>query len=283
MSAQPAKQEKVENPMQKLRSVSDLDRSRLAEAWVAFVTTVRREVSRVVRIWPQTLLPPVITTCLHFIIFGPVLGDRIGQMDGYTYLQYVTPGLIMMGVLTNAYQNVVSSFFGAKFQSHIEEMLVSPMSSQSILLGYTVGGVFRGLVIGTVVGIVALLFADLPVVYPWLTIAVAVLTSMAFSLGGFINAMVARNFDDISIVPTFVLTPLTMLGGVFYSVKLLSEPWQTLSYANPILYMVNAFRYGILGRSDLPIGTAFAVLAFFIVGFYLAALWMLRRGIGIRS
>lgn len=273
----------IENPMQKLRSVSEHERSRLMEAWIAFVTTVRREVTRVVRIWPQTLLPPVITTCLYFIIFGPVLGDRIGQMDGYTYLQYVTPGLVMMAVLTNSYQNVVSSFFGAKFQSHIEEMLVSPMSSQSILLGYTVGGVFRGLVIGAVVGLVALLFADLPVVYPWLTIAVAVMTSMAFALGGFINAMVARNFDDISIVPTFVLTPLTMLGGVFYSVQLLSEPWQTMSYANPILYMVNAFRYGILGRSDLPIGIAFVVLSFFIVGFYLAALWMLRRGIGIRS
>ena len=271
------------NPMQTLRSVSDEQRSRLSEAWVGFATTVRREVHRVVRIWPQTLLPPVISTCLYFIIFGPVLGDRIGQMQGVTYLQYVTPGLIMMAVLTNSYQNVVSSFFGAKFQHHIEEVLVSPMSSQSILLGYAVGGVFRGLVIGAVVGLVALLFADLPIVHPMLTIAVAVLTSVAFAFGGFINAMVARNFDDITIVPTFVLTPLTMLGGVFYSVNLLAEPWQTLSYANPILYMVNAFRYGILGRSDMPIALAFGVLTLFIVGFYTAALWMLRRGIGIRS
>lgn len=271
------------NPMEILRSVSTSQRSRLSEAWVGFATTVRREIHRVLRIWPQTLLPPVITTCLYFVIFGPILGERIGLMEGYTYLQYVTPGLVMMAVLTNSYQNVVSSFFGAKFQHHIEEMLVSPMSSQAILLGYTVGGVFRGLVIGAIVGLVALLFADLPIVHPGLTILVAVLTSLAFSFGGFINAMVARNFDDISIIPTFVLAPLTMLGGVFYSVNLLAEPWQTLSYANPILYMVNAFRYGILGRSDMPLSVAFGVLSLFIIGFYIAALWMLRRGIGIRS
>lgn len=271
------------NPMEILRSESTSQRSRLSEAWVGFATTVRREIHRVLRIWPQTLLPPVITTCLYFVIFGPILGERIGLMEGYTYLQYVTPGLVMMAVLTNSYQNVVSSFFGAKFQHHIEEMLVSPMSSQAILLGYTVGGVFRGLVIGAIVGLVALLFADLPIVHPGLTILVAVLTSLAFSFGGFINAMVARNFDDISIIPTFVLAPLTMLGGVFYSVNLLAEPWQTLSYANPILYMVNAFRYGILGRSDMPLSVAFGVLSLFIIGFYIAALWMLRRGIGIRS
>ena len=270
-------------PMTVLRPVAENGRSRLSEAWVGFLTTLRREVHRVLRIWPQTLLPPVITTSLYFIIFGPVLGNRIGEMEGYTYLQYVTPGLIMMAVLTNSYQNVVSSFFGAKFQHHIEEMLVSPMSAQSILLGYAAGGVFRGLVIGAIVGLVSLLFAALPVVHPGLTVAVAVLTSVAFAFGGFINAMVARNFDDISIVPTFVLTPLTMLGGVFYSVNLLPEPWSTISYANPILYMVNAFRYGILGRSDMPIAVAFGVLTMFIVVFYVVALWMLRRGIGIRS
>jgi len=272
-----------DGPTTSVRPVSEANRSRFTEAWIGFATTLRREVYRVLRIWPQTLLPPVITTSLYFIIFGPVLGGRIGQMEGFTYLQYVTPGLIMMAVLTNSYQNVVSSFFGAKFQHHIEEMLVSPMSSQSILLGYAAGGVFRGLVIGALVGLVSLLFAELPIVHPLLTVAVAVLTSVAFAFGGFINAMVARNFDDISIVPTFVLTPLTMLGGVFYSVNLLAEPWRTVSYANPILYMVNAFRYGILGRSDMPIAVAFGVLITFILAFYFAALWMLRRGIGIRS
>ncbi|HEB53973.1 MAG TPA: ABC transporter permease [bacterium] len=264
-------------------SVADGARSRLGENWVGFVTTVRREVHRVLRIWPQTLLPPVITTSLYFIIFGPVLGNRIGEMEGFSYLQYVTPGLVMMAVLINSYQNVVSSLFGAKFQHHIEEMLVSPMSGQAILLGFAVGGVFRGLAIGAIVTMVSLLFVDLPVAHPLLTIAVAVLTSVAFAFGGFINAMVARNFDDISIVPTFVLTPLTMLGGVFYSVSLLGEPWRTVSYANPILYMVNAFRYGLLGESDIPIGIAFAVLLVFIVGFYAAAIRMLRRGVGMRS
>ena len=274
---------RAKGPMAVLRPIADGQQSRFNEAWIGFVTTVRREVTRVVRIWPQTLLPPVITTSLYFIIFGPVLGNRIGEMEGFTYLQYVTPGLIMMAVLINSYQNVVSSFFGAKFQHHIEEMLVSPMSGQAILLGYAVGGVFRGLLIGLIVGGVSLFFADLPVVYPLVTIGVAILTSVAFAIGGFINAMVARNFDDISIVPTFVLTPLTMLGGVFYSVNLLGEPWQTLSYANPILYMVNAFRFGILGRADMPIAISFGVLLVFIVGFYAAAIVMLRRGVGIRS
>lgn len=271
------------HPMTALQPVSDGPRSRLGESWVGFATTLRREIHRVLRIWPQTLLPPVITTSLYFIIFGPILGNRIGEMEGFTYLQYVTPGLIMMAVLTNAYTNVVSSLFGAKFQSHIEEMLVSPMSGQTILLGYAAGGVFRGLTIGAIVTLVSLLFVDLPVAHPLLTIAVAVLTSVAFSFGGFINAMVARNFDDISIVPTFVLTPLTMLGGVFYSVNLLGEPWRTISYFNPILYMVNAFRHGLLGNSDMPIAIAFGVLMLFIVGFYAMALWMLRRGIGMRS
>ena len=270
-------------PMARLQPVAGHERSRLQEAWVGFVTVVRREVQRVLRIWPQTLLPPVITTSLYFVIFGPVLGDRIGQMEGVSYLQYVTPGLIMMAVLTNSYQNVVSSLFGAKFQSHIEEMLVSPMSPHAILLGYAAGGVFRGVAIGVIVAVISVLFVDLPIAHPLATVFVALLTSIAFAFGGFINAMVARNFDDISIVPTFVLTPLTMLGGVFYSVELLGEPWRSVSYANPILYMVNAFRHALLGRSDLPVAMAGGVLALFIVGFYLVAIAMLRRGVGVRS
>ena len=267
----------------RLASVTETSRGRLHEGWVGFLTVVRREVKRVLRIWPQTLLPPVITTSLYFVIFGPVLGARIGQMEGFTYLQYVTPGLIMMAVLTNSYQNVVSSLFGAKFQSHIEEMLVSPMSAHAILLGFAIGGVFRGLAIGAIVAVVSVLFVDLPIAHPLGMMCVSVATSIAFAFGGFVNAMVARNFDDISIVPTFVLTPLTMLGGVFYSVELLPEPWRSVSYANPILYMVNAFRHSILGRSDLPMTVAVGVLALFIVGFYVLAISMLRRGVGIRS
>ncbi len=266
-----------------LSPISESPRSRATEAWVGFATIVRREVHRILRIWAQTLLPPIISTGLYFIIFGPVLGQRIGVVEGYSYIQYVTPGLIMMSVLLNSYQNVVSSFFGAKFQNHVEEMMVSPMSSNAILLGYSIGGVFRGLVIGSVVSLMSLLFADLPVVHPVLTISVAVLTAVAFALAGFINALIARNFDEVSIIPTFVLAPLTMLGGVFYSVNMLPDFWKTISYANPILYMVNAFRYGILGRSDMPIEVAFGVLVVFIVCFYTLANSMLKRGIGIRS
>lgn len=272
-----------QGPMARLTSVAASRRSRWLEGWVAFVTVVRREVHRVLRIWPQTLLPPVITTSLYFVIFGPVLGDRIGEMEGFSYLQYVTPGLILMAVLINSYQNVVSSLFGAKFQSHIEEMLVSPMSAHAILLGYAVGGVFRGVAIGAIVAGVSMVFVDLPIPHPIWTVVVAVMTSIAFAFAGFINAMVARNFDDISIVPTFVLTPLTMLGGVFYSVELLGEPWRSASYANPILYMVTAFRHGILGSSELPIAVAGSVLALFIIGFYVLAIFMIRRGVGIRS
>lgn len=257
--------------------------SRAVAAWIAFTTTVRKEVVRIVRIWSQTLLPPVITTSLYFVIFGPVLGRRIGPMEGWDYLQYVTPGLIMMAVLTNAYTNVVSSFFGAKFQRHIEEMLVSPMPSWTILLGYAMGGVFRGLVIAVLVAAVSLFFAHLPVQHVWITVSMVLLVAVAFALGGFINAMVAKNFDDITIFPTFVLTPLTMLGGVFYSVNLLPEPWRTLSLANPILYMVNGFRYGILGVSDIPLGVAYAVLLVFVVAAWFVALAMLRRGVGLRQ
>jgi ABC-2 type transport system permease protein len=189
----------------------------------------------------------------------------------------------MMAVITNAYANVVSSFFGAKFQHYVEEMLVAPMPSSSILWGYAMGGVFRGLVVGGVVALVSLLFAHLPVRHPLVTISVAVLAALTFSFAGFINALVARNFDGVSIVPTFVLTPLTMLGGVFYSVQLLPEPWRALSFANPILYMVNAFRYGILGTADMPIATSYGVLVAFIVVFFVAAHVMLKRGVGIRT
>ena len=266
-----------------LTPISESPRSRTSESWIGFTAIVRREIHRILRIWAQTLLPPIISTGLYFVIFGPVLGKRIGLIEGYSYIQYVTPGLIMMSVLLNSYQNVVSSFFGAKFQNHVEEMMVSPMSSNAILLGYSIGGVFRGLVIGCVVSLISLLFADLPVVHPLLTISVAVLTAVAFALAGFINALIARNFDEVSIIPTFVLAPLTMLGGVFYSVNMLPGFWKTISYANPILYMVNAFRFGILGRSDMPFEVAFGVLLVFIVGFYSLANFMLKRGIGIRS
>ena len=233
---------------------------------VAFKTIVRKEVIRVLRIWIQTIVPPAITMTLYFIIFGNLIGRRIGTMDGYNYMQYIAPGLIMMSVITNSYGNVVSSFFGAKFGRHVEEMLVAPMSNATIIMGHVAGGVLRGMLVGLLVTIIALFFTELDVQHPFITISIVLLSSIVFALAGFINAVFAKKFDDISIVPTFVLTPLTYLGGVFYSISLLPEFWQQVSLANPILYMVNGFRYGFLGESDISIGMAYlpAALALLI-------------------
>ncbi len=251
--------------------------------FVALKTIVRKEVIRVLRIWVQTVVPPAITMTLYFIIFGNLIGRRIGTMDGIDYMQFIAPGLIMMSVITNSYGNVVSSFFGAKFGRHVEEMLVSPMSNATIILGHVAGGVLRGLLVGVLVTAIALFFTKLDVRYPFITISIVVLSSIVFALAGFINAVFATKFDDISIIPTFVITPLTYLGGVFYSISLLPEFWQKVSLANPILYMVNAFRYGILGRSDIGIGTAYAILIAFVVILFVACLQLMRRGVGIRE
>ena len=251
--------------------------------WVALCTLIRKEFLRVIRIWIQTVVPPAITMTLYFIIFGSLIGRRIGEMDGYDYMQYIAPGLIMMSVITNSYGNVVSSFFGAKFGRHIEEMLVSPMSYGTIILGHVAGGVIRGLLVGGLVTLVALAFTRLTVVHPLITVSMVVLSSVVFSLAGFINAVFAKKFDDISIVPTFVLTPLTYLGGVFYSISLLPEVWQKVSLANPILYMVNAFRYGILGTSDIDVRYAYAIVLLFMVLLFAVSFALLKRGIGIRE
>jgi ABC-2 type transport system permease protein len=255
----------------------------LRAQWHALATLVTKEYNRIVRIWIQTILPPAITMTLYFIIFGSLIGSRIGPMDGYGYMQFIAPGLIMLSVITNSYGNVVSSFFGAKFGRHIEEMLVSPMPNYLILIGHIAGGVIRGLMVGGVVTLVALFFTELDMQHPWIVLSTVILTAVVFSLGGFINAVFARKFDDISIVPTFVLTPLTYLGGVFYSISLLPEFWQTVSRANPILYMVNAFRYGVLGTSDIPIGTAYAIIFVAIALLYSVSLYLLNKGIGIRD
>jgi len=204
-------------------------------------------------------------------------------MEGFDYMQYIAPGLIMMSVITNSYGNVVSSFFGAKFGRHLEEMLVSPMSSSAIVIGHVAGGVLRGLAVGTMVTIIALFFTRLEVQHPFVTVSVVLLSSTVFALAGFINALFAKKFDDIAIVPTFILTPLTYLGGVFYSISLLPEFWQTVSKANPILYMVNAFRYGILGASDISIGHAYAIVIVFVVLLFSACIYLMNRGIGIRE
>lgn len=246
--------------------------------WVAFSTITTQEIRRILRIWPQTLLPPAITMSLYFIIFGKMIGSRVGEMGGVPYMQFIVPGLIMMSVITNSYSNVVSSFFSTKFHGNIEEMLVSPISKHTMLLGFITGGLFRGLTVGFIVTILALFFTQLSLEHLFVTIFTIVMTAVLFSLGGMINAIFARSFDDISIIPNFVLTPLTYLGGVFYSLENLSPFWQSVSLVNPIVYMVNAFRYGILGYSDVNVWWSLLTLMTFTIIFYVIAYQLLKNG-----
>ncbi|MEC7376146.1 MAG: ABC transporter permease [Pseudomonadota bacterium] len=248
----------------------------------AFSTIVVREIRRFTRIWAQTLLPPAVTMTLYFIIFGNLIGSRIGDMGGFDYMAFIVPGLIMMAVITNSYSNVVSSFFSMKFQRSIEELLVSPVPNWVILAGYVTGGMARGLGIGLIVTLLSLAFTRLSIHSVPMMVLTVFLTSALFSLGGFINAMLATKFDDISIVPTFVLTPLTYLGGVFYSIDMLPSFWQGVSMANPILYMVNGFRYGILGVSDVNPFVSLGMILVFIAILAFISLKMLERGKGIR-
>ena len=253
------------------------------EKWVAFYTILRREIRRFMRIWPQTLLPPVITMVLYFVIFGQLIGSRIGTMSGLPYIQFVAPGLIMMSVITNSYSNVVSSFFGSKFQKNIEELLVSPVPNWIILLGYIAGCMCRGLGVGILVTLLALYFTSFGIHSIPVTIAIVLMTSLMFSIAGLINAIFASNFDDISIIPTFVLTPLTDLGGVFYSINLLGDFWRDVSMFNPILYMVNAFRFGISGITDINIIWSFSMVGLASVVLFLFALHLLEKGSRLRS
>jgi len=250
---------------------------------VALLTITRREVMRILRIWGQTLVPPAITMTLYFLIFGSLIGSRIGDMGGYDYMDFIVPGLVMMSIIQNSYGNISSSFFGAKFGRHIEEMLVSPMPNWVILGGYVAGAVLRGLLVGIIVLCIAMLFTKVRIPHPLITIATVLLGATIFSLAGFVNAVYAKKFDDVAIVPTFILTPLTYLGGVFYSVKMLPEWAQAMTHANPVFYMVNAFRYGLLGSSDIPVWIAFALMIGFVVVLGALGLWLLKRGIGLRS
>lgn len=253
------------------------------EKYIAFQTILVKEILRFMRIWVQTVLPPMITTALYFIIFGNLIGSRLGEMEGFRYIDFIVPGLIMMSVITNSYANVVSSFYGSKFQRNIEEMMVAPVPAWVVLSGFVAGGVARGLIVGIAVTAVSLFFADLKVYSPLVLFSIVVLTSILFSLAGFINGVYAKSFDDISIIPTFVLTPLTYLGGVFYSITLLPEFWQQVSLLNPILYMVNAFRFGFLGVSDINLYASYGIAIMFIVILYTVSLRLLKRGTGIRS
>ena len=250
---------------------------------IAFNTIVLKEVVRFMRIWIQTIVPSVVTTTLYFVIFGHVIGSRIGMMDGYTYMQYITPGLIMMSVITNSYANVSGSFFSLKFQRSVEELLVAPIPNYIILLGFVGGGVLRGLVVGFCVTMISMFFSHLELRHVFIMFSVVFLSALLFSIAGFINALYAKKFDDVSLVPTFVLTPLTYLGGVFYSISLLPTIWQVISKANPIVYMVNAFRFGFLGLSDVSVYFAFGMLFAFVIVLYLIALYLLRKGVGLRA
>lgn len=251
--------------------------------WVGFKTIVIREYDRIIRIWGQTIVPSAVTAALYFLIFGNLIGRRVGVMGGFDYMQYIAPGVIMMAVIQNCYANVVSSFFGAKFGKHVEEMLVAPLPSWVIVAGYVGGGVVRGLLVGSGVTIVALLFTHLHVHHFVVIVASVLLTSITFSLGGFLNALYAKSFDQVNFIPTFVLTPLTYLGGVFYSVTVLPQWAQTVSYVNPILHMVNAFRFGFLGVSDIDIRVAFSLMIVAAVALFVAAVMLMNRGNGIRE
>ena len=249
----------------------------------AFGTIVRREVNRILRIWGQTLVPPAITMTLYFLIFGGLIGSRVGTMDGLKYMDFIVPGLVMMSVIQNSYGNISSSFFGAKFGRHVEELLVSPMPNWVILGGYVTGAVVRGLMVGAIVLLIAMFFTQVRVPHPLITFTTVLLGATIFSLAGFVNAVYAKKFDDVAIVPTFILTPLTYLGGVFYSVKLL-PPWaEAMTHANPIFYMVNAFRYGLLDRSDVPLWVAYGLMLGFVAALAALGLWLLKRGVGLRS
>jgi ABC-2 type transport system permease protein len=254
----------------------------LQQQWVAFNTIVTKEVMRFVRIWVQTVLPAMITMGLYFVIFGHLIGSQLAPIQGYNYIEYIVPGIILMAIINNSYANVVSSFFSSKFQRHIEEMLISPMPNYLILLGFVGGGLMRGLVVGVGVTAVAAVFAHLHMHNLLVIVLVAILTSVLFALGGLINAMYAKTFDDISIIPTFVLTPLTYLGGIFYSVDMLPGFWHSVSLINPILYMINAMRYGMLGVSDIDVRLALLIVVGFVIALYVFALYLLRRGVGIR-
>lgn len=251
--------------------------------WIALYTLTRREITRFFRIWSQTLLPSPVSMVLYFVIFGGLIGPRIGTIDGYRYIEYIAPGLIMMSVINNSYANVVASFFGTKFQRNIEEMYVAPMASWVILLGFIIGGIVRGCLVGLIVTLVALFFTKLHAHSIAVIVMVVILTSMLFSLAGLVNAIFSKKFDDISIIPTFVLTPLTYLGGVFYSVNMLSPFWQKISHLNPILYMVNAFRYGMLGVSDVPVQISLLFIGICCVGLFFLTWYLLEKGTAMKS
>lgn len=251
--------------------------------WISYYTMVRKEFVRMVRIWSQTLLPPIVTTSLYFVVFGSFIGRQLASINGHSYMQFIVPGLIMMSVITSSYMNTVSTFYFAKWQRNLDEVLVSPTPDWVVVAGFVSGGMLRGLLVGFLVLLVSLFFTHLVIYNIVVLLAAVILTSMALSLAGLVNGIFAKGFDGISIVPTFVLTPLTYLGGVFYSVNQFSPFWRTLSMFNPILYIINAFRYGFLGISDVSIAFSFTLLGGLVVVLLILALVLFKRGIGFKN
>ncbi len=255
----------------------------LTKQLLALHTIVIKEIRRFSRIWIQTILPSAITAALYFIIMGKFIGSQIGDMGGYPYIEFIAPGLIMMGIITNSYANSVSSFYSSKFQRHIEEMLVSPMPNYIIILGFTLGGIVRGIVVGLAVTLVALFFTRLQIHSIGIVLITSILTAALFSIAGLINGIFAKSFDDISIIPTFVLTPLTYLGGIFFNIEMLPDFWKKVSLTNPVLYMINSFRMGVLGTSDVSFATAMYVITGFLTALFLICLYLLNKGVGVRT
>lgn len=253
------------------------------ENYTAFRTIVDKEIKRILRIWPQTLLPSAITMTLYFIIFGKFIGSQVRDINGFSYMEFIVPGIIMMAVITTSFMNVVSSFFSTKFMRSIEEILVSPTPNWIIITGYSVGGIFRGLLVGVIVLLISLFFTSLQIYNLAVVIVFILLTAIVFSLGGFLNAMLAKKFDDISIIPTFILTPLIYLGGIFYSIKMLPEFWQGISLLNPIIYLVNGFRFGFLGISDINIWIGFGMLVLFTITLFYTNLYLMKKGVGLKT
>lgn len=260
-----------------------MSKKMLPAQWVGFKTIMNKEAVRFLRIWSQTLLPPAITTTLYFVIFGHLIGQRVGLIDGISYMQYIVPGLVMMAIITSAYSNVSSSFFGLKFQHSIDEIVISPLMHVLVLLGFVMGGVARGLLVGVIVTTIALCFTHLQVFHIGIMLSVAILSALLFSLAGFLNALYATKFDDVMLIPTFILTPLTYLGGVFYSIHMLPPFWQKLSLFNPILYLVNAFRYGVFGVSDIDVAYAFILIIVVTAALFFVCWRLLQKGYGIRN
>jgi ABC-2 type transport system permease protein len=253
------------------------------ELFTSYYTMLRKEFVRIMRIWIQTLLPPVITTSLYFIVFGTFIGSQLQQIQGFPYIQFIVPGLIMMSVITSSFSNTVSTFYSAKFMRNIDEILVSPTPDWLVILGFVSGGVVRGVMVGILVLGASLFFTHLAIHSIVVVVVAFLATSILFSLLGLLNGVFAKSFDAVSIVPVFVLTPLTYLGGIFYSIKLFPQFWQNVSLFNPVLYMVNAFRYGFLGISDINIFVCFGVLFAFLAVTVLILLYLFRKGIGMKN